>query len=174
MCGYTHNAHTELKQSNYIQTAKHIILLLNTNKWLVCTNSDWSLTALCPWHTERALLLLLVGILESDTGGTFFSRKCMLDLWIMCNIVIPTINQVRICCGKGCDDLLAEHWYRPIFTLLAYWGMRWQSLIAVADVYLLCCIDFAVAQSWATGSWHPCYRFIRLCKNWIYLINWIY
>lgn len=123
MCGYTHNAHTELKQSNYIQTAKHIILLLNTNKWLVCTNSDWSLTALCPWHTERALLLLLVGILESDTGGTFFSRKCMLDLWIMCNIVIPTINQVRICCGKGCDDLLAEHWYRPIFTLLTAAGL---------------------------------------------------
>lgn len=37
MCGYTHNAHAELKQSNYISTAKHIILLFNTNKWLVQT-----------------------------------------------------------------------------------------------------------------------------------------
>lgn len=66
MCGYTHNAHTELKQSNYISTAKHIIVLFNTNKWLVCTNSDRSLTALGSWYTERAFLLLLVGILESE------------------------------------------------------------------------------------------------------------
>lgn len=30
-CGYTHHAHAELKQSNYISEARHIILLLSTN-----------------------------------------------------------------------------------------------------------------------------------------------
>lgn len=32
MCGYTHNGHAELKQSNYISMAKHIIVLFSTNK----------------------------------------------------------------------------------------------------------------------------------------------
>lgn len=32
MCGYTHIAHAELKQSNYISTDEHIMLLFSTNK----------------------------------------------------------------------------------------------------------------------------------------------
>lgn len=36
MCGYTHNAHAEAKQSNYISPAEHLFHLSWTNKWLLC------------------------------------------------------------------------------------------------------------------------------------------
>lgn len=80
MCGYTHNAHTELKQSNYISAAKCIIIPSKRSKWLVWTNSYRSLTALGPRYTEGAFLLLLVGILETDKWKVIF----MEDVEIPC------------------------------------------------------------------------------------------
>ena len=58
-----------------------------------------------------------------------------------------------------------KHCSQPIFTSTANGKIRWQSPMAVTDVYLMCHINFVLAHTWATGSWNPCHQFVRLCKH---------